>query len=352
MENILWPFFIAVCILAYCYGFSFTEWGPFTQLPSGRYLEQKTGKNNVVNYWLNQDGFSIDRNGNIKPDPNNVYLNELRKSFFFRYMGMVYTGIPFLPIPWIGGVTGGYVRESRLKFVKNTDGTVTPSVEDLPTVYYTARPIRIKSAIVLGGIPIKGFNQVEFAFSMTNQITNTNDYNNLTGETRDQAKGNFESMIRPEVANKPLKEVQQIQSERGGSTSSTFIDKLVTAVNKVFEDKRYGLEIVDLNIPHVEPMGEYADAERKAAINEALRVADVPSVQQAVNRELKVGMATAKVRKALAEATSPWVSLEKGLAGVQPGATVVIGNGVINSLPLGGKDRGDREDKTTQRTKP
>ncbi len=333
--DLKWILVIAVCILAYCIGFSLTEWGPFTQLPSGRRLDQKVGKNNIVNCWLNQDGYSIDKNGNIEKDPDNKYMKELRKNFFFRYFGMVYTGIPFLPLPGFGGVAGSYVEETELDFSENPDGTVVPKVKHLPRKYYTAPPIFIKRAVVLGGIPISGFNLVKFAFSFTARVTNVKDFNYRLGDSQDMVKGNFESMIRPEVAEKTLKQVLALQSEKGGTTSVSFIQGIVDATNINLKTLGYGSEIHEINLPYVEPMGEYAKAERQQAINEAERLADEPSVQKDVNRKTKVGMAEAAVRKALADATNPWTSFEKALGAVQPGATVVIGNGVMNSLPLG-----------------
>lgn len=166
----------AICVMVYFFGFSFTEWGPFTQLPSGKRLDRKAGSSNIVGYYLNEPGYGIDEDGNIYEDEDNNYLEGLRENFFFRYFGMVYTGIPWLPLPWFGGVAGSNITESAIKVSKDPSGIITPTVEVLPATYYTAPPIFIKQGLVLSGIPIQGSNLVEFAFSYTLRITNVHGF--------------------------------------------------------------------------------------------------------------------------------------------------------------------------------
>lgn len=328
--------------MAYFYGFSFTEWGPFTQLPSGRRLDVKVGKSNVVRYYLNEPGYGIDKKGNIYEDSDGKYLAKLESNFWFRYFGMVYTGIPFVPIPFIGGVTGSEIFESALKVSKDEMGVITPGHEKFEPVYYTAPPIFIKQGLVLSGIPIKGSNLVEFGFSYTLRITNVHGFQYRTGEPTTLVGDNFESMLRPKVATmESVEEVQKMSSESGGDSEQyKILQAIINKTNESLQKYGYGCIIHEMNLPIVQPTGALAEAVRKQELNEAERLADIPKVAKDTYRIIAEGKAKgqamqeeAKGRKALADATkdNPWVNLEEGLKGAD---TVVLGQGIMNSLPL------------------
>jgi regulator of protease activity HflC (stomatin/prohibitin superfamily) len=342
METIGYIILCAIFLMAYFYGFSFTEWGPFTQLPSGRRLDVKVGKSNVVRYYLNEPGYGIDERGNIYEDKNGKYLTSLKRNFVFRYFGMVYTGIPFIPVPFIGGVIGSEIFESALKVSKDATGVIIPSLEKLEPVYHTAPPIFIKQGLVLSGIPIKGSNLVEFGFSYTLRVTNVHGYQYRTGEPTTLVGDNFESMLRPYVATmESVEEVQKMSSESGGDAEQyRILQNIIEKTNESLKKYGYGCEIYEMNLPIVQPTGALAEAVRKQELNEAERLADIPKVAQNTYRTIEEGKAKglalqeeAKGRRAIADATkdNPWVNLEEGIKNAD---TVVLGQGIMNSLPI------------------
>lgn len=339
----------AIFLLAFFVGFSYTELGPFSQLRSGGRLDRKTGKENIVGHYLNEPGYGIDSEGNIYEDKENEYLNNLRKNFFFRFFGMVYTGIPYFPIPGLGGTVGSWIKESTTKVSKNQlTGVIEVSVEELPPVYHKAPPIFIKQGIVLSGIPVRGSNLAEFGGSFTLRITNVHRYQYRVGDPTALVNDNFESMLRPKVATMEFEDVQKMSSEVGQGIQSTTLGEIKDLTDKALEKHGYGCVIHELNMPIIQPTGPYAEAVRKKEINEALRDADKPAVEQEVYRETETGAAKAKTRKALVEASQGniGVHIEAGMSGLQPGATFVLGQGIMPSFPIGGNKPNKRgEDK-------
>lgn len=329
--------FCAICIILYIVGFARTELGPYTQLRSGGRLDRKVGKDTIVGYYLNEPGYGIDQDGNIYEDLDNKYLKKLRRNFFFRFFGIVYTGIPYFPVPWFGGVLGSWIQESRVKVSKNPEGVIEPTRELLPPVYYMSPPIFIKQGLVLSGLPVVGSNLVEFAFSYTLRTTNVHQFQYRVGDPTELVGDNFESMLRPKVATMEFEDVQKMSSEVGQGQQSTTIGEIRDLTDKALEKHGYGCVIHEINTPIIQPTGSYAEAVRKRELNEALRLADEPAVQQEVYRKDKIGMTEAKVREAIVNASkgNVGIHIEEGMKGLRPGATFVLGQGIMPSLPIG-----------------
>lgn len=331
--------FCAICMILYVKGFGRTELGPFSELRSGGRLDRKVAKDTIVGYYLNEPGYGIDQDGNIYEDRENKYLKNLRKNFFFRFFGLVYTSIPYAPFPGLGGVVGSWVQESKVKVSKNSvTGVIEPTRELLPPVYYMSPPIFIKQGLVLSGIPIEGGNLVEFAFSYTLRVTNVHQFQYRVGDPTELVGDNFESMLRPKVATMQFEDVQKMSSEVGQGQQSTTLGGIRRLVDQALQDHGYGCVIHEINTPIIQPTGPYAEAVRKKELNEALRLADEPAVDQDVNRINKVGMAEAQVRKALVDASrgNMGIHIEEGMKNLRSGATFVLGQGVIPSLPISG----------------
>lgn len=134
-----------------------------------------------------------------------------------------------------------------------------------------------------------------------------------------------------------VEEVQQMSSESDGDSEQfKILHEIIRQTNISLEKYGYGCVIHELNLPIVQPTGALAEAVRQKELNEAKRDADIPAVEQEVRRTTEIGMAEAKVRKAIADASGGniGVHIEEGMKGLQPGATFVLGNGVLTSLPL------------------
>lgn len=320
---------------------SYTEIGPFTQLPNNRALRVRRGKN-IVMYYVNGQKLAISSAGKITLD-DGTYQKNLRSGplgLIFRWFGMVWTGIP-----GIGGIIGMQVTESELDFTQNPDGSVTTKTVR-KTTYYSAPPIFIRRAISFGGIPIEGNNLVDFGIATTLRISNLEDVGTkLTDEGSFTAlKGSLESALRPEVEVLKFDAVLKIRSEfrkkDNWTDQNSIAHRVITITDENMEHYGYGLIIHDLDIPMISPSDrEYAVAVRKKDLYIAEAEANTVKFSNDALKIETLGAATAKARKALMDASGDksMALLAEAMGAVQPGATVVMGNGVVPTIPVGDK---------------
>ncbi len=342
-----WPITRAIfgmlsLILIACFIMSFTEKGPFTQLPRNTALRLKTGdKKNIVDYKVNGHNLAVDKLGKMTTDEGE-YQRNLRSGLLgliYRTFGMVYTGFPF-----IGGVSGMMITGSELDFEKDELGDGSVTAEPLGTTkYYTAIPIYIRRAISYGGIPLKDKNLVDFGIATTLFI---NDLEAVGSKLMDDGsfkalKGTLESSLRPEIDKMSLEKVLKIRSEFKDHTKKTnkkgLAGRVITMTNEAMNHYGYGLQILDIDIPLVQPSDKaYAKAERAKGLAMANAEANTITFTNNAEKIRVEGMATAEARKALIDASkdASMALFAEGLGNVKAGATIVIGGGVMPTLPL------------------
>lgn len=334
MEIIGYFLFAVVGIVVLLYGLSFTEFGPFTQLPNNRYLRVKRG-NRIADYYINSENLAINSKGQVTKSPNDTYRENLKKNPFFSILGMVWTGIP-----WIGGVEGKKVAESRLKFSQNPDGSIECKVVEEGPTYYTAPPVFMNHAIVLGGIPIEGKNLVNFAVSMTLQVEHAERYDTKLRDGNRPIKHSFESALRPEVEKLSFDDVLKIKTEvkNEDGVAKKIIDR--TNTNMGPEENggyEYGVMIYDLDMPIIEAADqEYGKAVRAKQLAQAAVEAKEVELAFQVKEIRDKGKVVADAHKAFVDANgnNPLAFLADGMKGVKPGASVVIGGGVMPTFDI------------------
>lgn len=339
--------FFAFSVVIGLWALTFTELGPYTQLPTGRRLARKVGKDTVVGHYLNLKGYKINDQGEISEDSSNEYYKNLKKQMF---LGAVYTG--WYGLPYFGGVSGKFITESELKYTEADDGSVEPKVLEKEAVYYTAPKIFIERAYVFGGIPIQGLNLVKFGISVTFIVTDVEDFHYKQTSVEKMINDSLESALRQVVENLPLEEVHKLRSEKEREAESKGkVQEIINITNASLKRHRYGGKIYDINMPYIQAVDDFAKAKRQEAINEAVRNADIPLVKRDVYREIEVGEAKAKARKALVDASGgdPRMTVfAEGMGNIKPGVTLVIGQGgAMGTFPLNNDDhrRGDNEKK-------
>lgn len=354
--------FVFAGLVGLVYGASFTEFGPFTQLPPGRYLAVKRGLN-IIKYYLNQTGWGVAADGkSFIPDPEGDYLMGLKTGFlgfFFNYFGMVWTGFPV-----IGGVRGSMVTERKVKFSQKEDGTLKYWTDDIGPAYYTAPPFMRHYGFVLGSIASKGNNTWNFAIPSRILVINPNDYDHrLTTSPDNPVKGSFESALRPLIKKLSTDNLLNIRSENKNDPESIAAKAKEIANANLMSERLdgygYGVMLHDVDFQVVEPAeANFAEAIRMEEIEDEIGKARLKKADWEKKAKLKKnegdvevirtqGKATAKAQELYVKATgdnaAAW--LAKGMGDVREGVTIVLGDGVLKNIPIGGGNR--RDDRKT-----
>lgn len=338
----------SVLLTVGCFIFSFTEHGPASQLPNNTCLRVKSGEM-FVGYYVNAENTKVDHLGNIDNDTDGVYQKRLRSGLsglVFQMTGMVYTRLPF-----INGIRGMVVTQTELDFTKEEDGSVAITVKVVDKRYHRAIPIFVRRGISYGGIPIEGKNLIDIGIASTLKVTNINDFGTKFANNSDSnmiaLKGTFESALRPKIDMLSLDQVLKMRSEyhttRGRIISpqeraNSPVLQAIDEANVATKTYRYGVAFHDLDMPVIAPGDkEFAKAERKKALNEALASANTVEFENDAKKIRTLGSARADARKNLLNAGgNPNMALwAEGLGSIQPNVTVVLGNGGVPvTLPI------------------
>lgn len=333
METLIALFSLIGGIIVYLYGTSYApRWGFFAQLRTGTHLTITTGQGGK-RFFVYKNGVAVDEKSNVYAD-NGEYYAELRSRLSVRLFGMVWKGLP-----WFNGVESVPVMESVIDFKEDAKtGIVIPSTIKSRRVTWQP-PLEMNRAVVMGGLPIENNNLVKIAASFVVVVSNIDDFNYRIA-SEELSKNTFEAAVRQQVEDEKLDNVRAIRSETfnddGTEATSGPVFEIRRDTNRSLKAYNYGVQIRDINLPYIEPVGEYAEASRQKGVNEEKKAADQVEVAREVHRENELGEARAKARKKLSDATkdNPWLNLEEGLKGVQPGATVVIGGDTMRNLQI------------------
>ena len=273
---------------------------------------------------------------------------------------MVWTGFP--PV---GGVQGSWVKERKVRFSQNADGTLKYWVEDTPATYYIAPPFMRHFGFVLGAIPSKGNNTWNFVIPSRILVVNPKDYDHRLVTSPDSPiKGSFESALRPLIKNLQTHEILNLKSEDRRDRNSIAAKAKEKAnqnmVSELSGGYGYGVILHDVDFQAIEPAEhEFAKAIRMKEIAEEvgeaeLREADWKAKKKLRKNEADVeiirtkGEATAKAQELFVKATgnnsAAW--LAKGMGDVKEHVTLVIGDGVTKNILLGGQ-KGHKEEPNT-----